>query len=74
MKKIIIIITTLIILLSSCKREQVSQNKPSINNGDPNYKIEIIDGCEYIIRENNTPLSNSYSFSITHKGNCKNHK
>lgn len=35
-------------------------------------KVVVIDGCEYLTLTNSSPGSNSYSFAITHKGNCKN--
>jgi len=34
--------------------------------GSLRYKIEVIDGCEYLV----TPVKIGYS--ITHKGNCTN--
>ncbi len=35
-------------------------------------KIKKIDDCEYLIYETGYVGSQSYSFSITHKGNCSN--
>lgn len=32
-----------------------------------NYKIVVIDSCEYIMYSS----YNSYTFEVTHKGNCK---
>lgn len=45
----------------------------TIQNGTvPTAKTVVIDGCDYIVVEIGNPGLNSYSFSITHKGNCKN--
>lgn len=57
------------VFCQSC--EQVTQNNPSVPNSNPAYKIEIIDSCEYIVRENGMTTFNNYSFALTHKGNCK---
>lgn len=57
------------VFCQSCS--QVTENNPSVPNADKNYKIEIIDSCEYIVRENGMTTFKNYSFSITHKGNCK---
>lgn len=35
-----------------------------------NYRIVIIEGCEYIYYE----VHGSHDFALTHKGNCKNHQ
>lgn len=34
----------------------------------------IIDGCEYIFIESGLKTVSNYAMTITHKGNCKNHK
>lgn len=36
------------------------------------YTILVIDGCEYIEVESGVRLASNYSYSLTHKGNCKN--
>lgn len=56
-KKIIL----LAIILSSC-----GHGENSIQ-GENKYRIEVIDGCEYIIKYNG--YQRGYMFS--HKGNCK---
>ena len=56
-----------LLCLVGCER-QSSKNFP-LHGG---YSVRTIDGCEYIEFENSTKVSNTYSYTITHKGNCKN--
>lgn len=39
---------------------------------DEHFSIRVIDGCEYIQFENGIMTFNSYSYTLTHKGDCKN--
>ena len=60
-----------IILLSSCApsgKEHIRKD----NNTKPSedYRVVVIDGCEYIEVENGIPEDRIYS--LTHKGNCNN--
>lgn len=65
MKKLIIVFV--ILTLVGCERQSSGSKK-----FDNNYRIRTIDGCEYIEFENGFKSGNNYSYSITHKGNCKN--
>ena len=43
------------------------------------FKVRVIDSCEYIVHENKVVgveprEAASYSYSLTHKGNCNNPK
>ncbi len=44
----------------------------NLKDGKVKYQTVEIEGCEYIFLENSAPEGNNYSFSIAHKGNCKN--
>ena len=62
-------------LLSSCnpekRREEAYKNivKSEINRIKTNYKVIVIDSCEYIYYHDDTPFSgNGY---LAHKGNCR---
>jgi hypothetical protein len=68
------IITLLIILTFGvgCSDDTKTKNLPLVNN-EVDYKLKVIDGCEYILYENGHPLGSNYSMSLTHKGNCKNY-
>ena len=57
----------LILFLVSCTK----QSKESKKYKD-NFTIRVIDGCEYLEYEHGTTASNAYTYSITHKGDCKN--
>lgn len=49
--------------------------QPPIVDGELNknhFQIIHYEGCEYIIVEYGYPGYDTYSFSITHKGNCNN--
>lgn len=63
--KYITIAAVIMLSLISCNNKQ--QEKSSI---EPMYpcKIVIIEGCEYIENQG------YHSYSLTHKGNCKNHQ
>jgi predicted nucleic-acid-binding Zn-ribbon protein len=43
------------------------------STGEVYYKVIEIEACQYVVVERGLRLANNYSFSITHKGNCKNH-
>lgn len=58
-------------LLSSCS--QYDPNRGSNTEPAQNYRIVIIDGCEYMEVEDGVPNGNNHIYSLTHKGNCKNH-
>lgn len=58
----------LILALVSCNPETQGGNQ-SHKNGD--FTIKIIDGCEYI--EFDDGIFDQRVYSLTHKGNCKNH-
>lgn len=55
--------------LTSCKPDS-PQGEGSIKTDD-NYTIKTIDGCEYI--EFDEGMAQYRVYSLTHKGNCKNH-
>jgi hypothetical protein len=65
MKKIVKTFIVLLIMsftfsVSSCSNDRIVKN-------DANYKVVIVDSCEYIIY-----YSYNYGiFGIAHKGNCK---
>lgn len=64
----------LAIVLTSCGPGRISDQDAVIqdNNGEhQDFKVRVVDSCEYIIYEMGVPFQNNYSFSITHKGNCK---
>jgi hypothetical protein len=62
-------------ILSSCK-EVSNMSNPSVTknstNDIPVYSVIVIDSCEYIQVVNSGKVLNNYSYSLTHKGNCKN--
>lgn len=58
-------------LLSSCSQydpKRGSSTKPS-----EDYRIVIIDGCEYVEVDEGQRYQDHRIYSLTHKGNCKNH-
>lgn len=61
MKKLLLLFG-LVIATSSCNNPD-----PTVNSDDDTeYRIEVIDGCEYIYRKS------GYSGYMAHKGNCSN--
>lgn len=66
MKKITKILLLLIIALSISSCEEKGVHKPIF--GEDDYRVKIIDGCEYLERYEG--YQNGYTF--THKGDCKN--
>lgn len=66
MKTIVIILSS--ILLCSCEPRQWDAG----DYYSKGYRIEVIDGCEYVVVENSCQQSSTYSLTITHKGDCKN--
>ena len=63
-----IIILLLAITLISCKTGPEGEGRVITND---NYVIVTIDGCEYI--EFDHGVLDQSVYSLTHKGNCKNH-
>lgn len=61
MKKIFLVLT---VSLFGCDK----QEERTVNN--ENYKVKVIEGCEYI--EFDCGYSNYRVYSLTHKGNCSN--
>lgn len=67
MKNLILILS--IFIFGSC---QNNSYKPKVSRTiSKNYNIIIIDTCEYI--EFDTGIFYQRVYSVTHKGNCKNH-
>lgn len=67
MKNLILILS--IFIFGSC---QNNRYKPEVSRTtSKNYNIIIIDTCEYI--EFDTGIFDQRVYSLTHKGNCKNH-
>ena len=62
-----VIIIGMLLLFVGCENTSTNyvENKNKKIGG---YEITIIEGCEYIV------INYDRSRSITHKGNCKNHK
>ena len=58
--------------LISCESSVNTFSKTDLENNKFNLKTINIDSCEYIIYDDG--IMESRVFSITHKGNCKNHK
>ena len=54
-------------LLFSCSRNGSKSNEDILNSN-----VRIIDSCEYLQFETSVPGSNTYNYTITHKGNCSN--
>lgn len=49
--------------------------KPMLATGtlpEKDYKVIVIDNCQYIAAENGVPDVRNYNLTITHKGNCNN--
>jgi hypothetical protein len=69
--KQLIALVMLIMMMVSCtpNGEEVTRKDNSIKP-TKDYRIVIIDGCEYI--EIESSVSTSRIYSLTHKGNCKN--
>lgn len=72
MRKQALIFIAIIIIISLIINTILYFTKESIDPINPNYKIKIIEGCEYIEFDKGIGQSRIYIF--THKGNCKNHK
>lgn len=58
-------------LLSSCS--QYDPKRGSSKEPSEDYRIVIIDGCEYVEVDEGGSRQNHRIYSLTHKGNCKNH-
>jgi hypothetical protein len=73
MKKSIIYVSLL--LLASCgpSKDELTEKsnslKASVGCVETDFKIVVIDSCEYLYAHSTTN-----AFVLTHKGNCKNHK
>ena len=57
---------TLSLLCAGCKGSKTAEEVAKAPD------ITVIDGCEYITDQNRSSSYDSYSFAITHKGNCSN--
>lgn len=66
-----VVLFILMILGASCSSRHEESKRTVLSDTQSEYKIIVIEGCEYIIYSYS--YANNYSFSITHKGNCKNH-
>jgi len=72
-----ILITLIVVLIFvGCKppvsvSKNVTEEAPKQMIDDLYYKVQKIDGCEYIILERNVGFPYGL-YSITHKGNCNN--
>lgn len=65
-----LVILVILLVIGSCDQEK----GPTIKSeSGAEYKIVVIEDCEYIVYEYCSGCTNGL-FSITHKGNCKNHK
>lgn len=63
---------TVLILVTGCGKsgdKNFGDNTYRISNDPKTFDVIIIDGCEYIYRENNGYQQGPI---FTHKGNCKN--
>jgi hypothetical protein len=60
--------TLMLLMIVSCTPQAPGQSTTSY--GD--YTIKVIDGCEYL--EYDHGFLQDRVYSLTHKGNCKNHK
>lgn len=58
--------------LISCESNVSTISKTDLKNNKFNFKIVTIDSCEYIVYDDG--IMKMRVFSMTHKGNCKNHK
>ncbi len=63
-----IIAVPLAALLYACVDRPKGDSEKTVSN----YVVKIIDGCEYLEFEDG--LFEYRVYSLTHKGNCKNHK
>lgn len=70
MKKMIIALCLLSFTLTSCFKSSKSSHGIALKE-DADFKVVVIDSCEYIMYETGTPGNPNYVFSLTHKGNCK---
>ena len=66
MKKVLFIIVCTMGMVSC----SVEGGRETGSIGD--YSIKVIDGCEYI--EFDMGVGNTRVYTLTHKGNCKNHE
>lgn len=66
---VISVLLVLILFPAACQVPR-GTNQGSANSSALNYKIVVIDSCEYI--EVYEGIGQSSVYSLTHKGNCKN--
>lgn len=59
----------LLLFITACN----NADRPSTALAEKDFKVIIFDGCEYIVYEHGNGKNYTYSYSITHKGNCSNH-
>ncbi len=50
-----------LLTLTACRSAQEKAN---------DYRVVVIDGCQYLVVESSVSGASNYSFAITHKGNC----
>jgi hypothetical protein len=66
---ILTLITLIACCLVACETKVKSQKEIRTENG---YNVVTIDSCEYIEIKNGKGWANNYSYTLTHKGTCKN--
>ena len=70
MKKVLFIFACTMGMVSCGPRQPIEGSNKTGSIGD--YTIVVIDGCEYL--EYRKGGGESAVYSLTHKGNCKNHE
>jgi len=70
MKKILLIIICAMGMVACGPKQPIEGSSKSGQIGD--YSVVNIDGCEYL--EYRAGAGESRVYSLTHKGNCNNHK
>jgi hypothetical protein len=69
MKKVLFIMVCAMGIVSCGPKQPIEGSNKSGQIGD--YNVITIDGCEYL--EYRAGAGESRVYSLTHKGNCKNH-
>jgi hypothetical protein len=70
MNKVLFIIVCGVSIVSCSPKQPIEGSSKTGQIGD--YSVVIIDGCEYL--EYRIGSGESSVYSLTHKGNCKNHE
>lgn len=70
MKKVLFIIVCTMGMVSCGPRQPIEGSNKTGQIGD--FVVIVIDGCEYL--EYQRGAGESRVYSLTHKGNCKNHE